>query len=788
MMVGITLIPWLLLASVLLIVIYNMSIRMNTEKLEAMLLLKAGSLLRYSEGYAGQTTIVAGRDEVRALLELTDTGQAGTPDYERALEAAAEEISLQTQYFKTIEGMYLLDRGGAFIEDLGKAPEGLGIAESGLLSAAAAKPGSPAYALLPDGAGGAEPFCIVAVADADGPVAGYVLTRISAAFFESLSANMLPGASFLLLSDKEGRALRGGDRFPADEELPGFIRAIGDAQGETGQLRMDLNGEAVLVGYRRVGPTGWTLSAGMPASVIWGSIWVPMVMLAGVILTLGVASFVIGTVYARRILSPINDIIRCLDRFRAGKFDVACDIDSYEEFRQLSDAFNEMARYLERTTGELLATQVHYKNLLDSSNDATWGLTPFSQEVHLSIPQAWREKYGSGLKIDTVVRPEEMLHPHDLEAFRSLERRAVSRPFTQYTMEVKLLIHTERAIWVLIRGMTIYDAHQKLQLIGTMVDINQSKELELRLAENEAKYRFALASMTDILYEINFTGDELIVDSGNWQSRFDFPVFRSYRQTREELLSYVSPDQAEDVRDFTASLQQRLSETGEKQFVEYQLKSKEGGYIWVSEAIVATKWEDGVAIRAIGHISDINDRKQREVDALYKARHDSLTGAYNNRTVVSEITRCLTEFPDKRQALMVIDIDDFKLFNDTYGHAVGDDVLRRVTDALWRDRKGTDFVGRMGGDEFLLYAVDYQEQSTIDKICNGVLDDLHRGLEVGGEHVPITLSIGVAMFPEDGETYRELFNKADAALYQAKRRGKNCYVVYSEDAGARSGD
>lgn len=493
-----------------------------------------------------------------------------------------------------------------------------------------------------------------------------------------------------------------------------------------------------------------------------------------------------GTVFGiRRQLRPFDSILAAVNRFRSGRFDEACSVDADNEFGDLCDAFNDMAAYIRNTTDSLLSTQIYYKNLLDSSNDITWEMVPQSEVLCLTIPRAWQEKYGQDMHIlSGNVSPEGTMRKDDLAGFRSLRERAAAEPFVQYTMELPLRIGTQeepRLVWVLMRAMAIYDQDEHLKIIGTMVDINERKQLELQLAENEEKYRFVLESMTNILYEIDFMKEEGIVLAGDLRTIIDTATDRVDAHSVSVFLNVIHPDHRDKFQRFHNNLRTRLTgDERQRQTVEYRVRNAEGHYIWVAETVVATKRDGRLPLRAIGHISNIDERKRREIDAVFKARHDGLTGTYNNRSTVSEINRCLRAFPQKTQVMALIDIDDFKQFNDTYGHSVGDQVLLHVAHVLRDGRMGSDFVGRMGGDEFLLYLVGCESEHALRNIFKSILEGVREGITVTGEQVPITLSIGIASYPADGKTYNELFNKADAAMYEAKRHGKNTFVIYGE--------
>lgn len=158
----------------------------------------------------------------------------------------------------------------------------------------------------------------------------------------------------------------------------------------------------------------------------------------------------------------------------------------------------------------------------------------------------------------------------------------------------------------------------------------------------------------------------------------------------------------------------------------------------------------------------------------HQAEYDSMTELLNH----GSFDRLLKIYKDGDSpfALHIIDIDDFKHFNDTYGHAVGDDVLRKVASALTRTFRSIDYICRIGGDEFAVIMVDMPEK--LMYVVDEKMNQLKKILSVAEDNIPpVTLSIGVA-FSDSIPSDKDIFNTADAALYQVKENGKNNYKIY----------
>lgn len=184
-----------------------------------------------------------------------------------------------------------------------------------------------------------------------------------------------------------------------------------------------------------------------------------------------------------------------------------------------------------------------------------------------------------------------------------------------------------------------------------------------------------------------------------------------------------------------------------------------------------------------GILYDVTQRIGREQDARFEADHDTLTGLCNRRSGERNINQVIHAPANSGSSsvVLLIDLDGFKPINDTHGHDAGDIVLVEVSKRLTNIVRGSDVVARWGGDEFLIAlhkTVDLDAQS-LDIICQKILDQLLLPIELqSGSSCTIGGSIGVARYPQDGQTLDQLIELADAAMYHAKNNGKNRFVLH----------
>ena len=222
----------------------------------------------------------------------------------------------------------------------------------------------------------------------------------------------------------------------------------------------------------------------------------------------------------------------------------------------------------------------------------------------------------------------------------------------------------------------------------------------------------------------------------------------------------------------------------------------------VHHQVEIEKRGDGSPWALTGTVQDITQRQQAEERIRYLAYHDQLTG-FANRILFRELVeKALAVAARQRSkcALMLLDVDDFKRINDSYGHSAGDIVLKEFAERLRRCLRDSDTVARksqlpndepvnlsrLGGDEFTILLNGIESAETAAFVAQRIVNAMVTPLYVDGREVHVTTSIGIACFPQDGHDVDSLIRHADAAMYAAKRQGKNLYSMYMPEATAKT--
>ena len=204
--------------------------------------------------------------------------------------------------------------------------------------------------------------------------------------------------------------------------------------------------------------------------------------------------------------------------------------------------------------------------------------------------------------------------------------------------------------------------------------------------------------------------------------------------------------------------------------------------------------------QAIAMVRDITERKLAEEQIAYLAYHDSLTGLPNTRLFKDRLSQGVEQARrnDKMMAVLFLDLDRFKLINDTMGHDVGDQLLQVIAERLMEAVRRTDAiamntiaamstsVARLGGDEFTIMLEDISGTQAVSRICERLIEQVSRPLELRGQEVYTSVSIGIAIYPHDGDSVDVLLKNADVAMYHAKAHGRNNYQFFTESMNQAS--
>lgn len=214
---------------------------------------------------------------------------------------------------------------------------------------------------------------------------------------------------------------------------------------------------------------------------------------------------------------------------------------------------------------------------------------------------------------------------------------------------------------------------------------------------------------------------------------------------------------------------------------EYRFKAMDGTYRWIHDQITLIRDKDGRPEKIVGSWLDITERKEYE-DRIQKwAYYDNLTSLPNRRMFFDRFKQIIPRM--KRQkllaAILFLDLNDFKIVNDTLGHDPGDLLLQEIANRFTQCVRTSDTVARIGGDEFAILLPEIAKVEDIAKLIKRIFTALEVPIEIKGHNLSVTISVGISLFPADGEDAETLLKKADLAMYRVKGKKENSFQFYT---------
>jgi diguanylate cyclase (GGDEF)-like protein/PAS domain S-box-containing protein len=324
-------------------------------------------------------------------------------------------------------------------------------------------------------------------------------------------------------------------------------------------------------------------------------------------------------------------------------------------------------------------------------------------------------------------------------------------------------------------------------LVKTELDVNllarviryaiERKRVEGELRESEERYTLAIQGANDGLWDWVLDSNHIYF-SPRWKEMLGY-LPDEIVDRPDEWLNRIHPD---DIQDVQLALSAHLEGLHTHFENEHRLQRKDGSYIWVLIRGVAVRDKKGKPYRMAGSLSDISIRKQTEERLLYDALHDALTGLPNRTMFMDRLGHAVKRFKrnhDSRFAVLFLDLDRFKVINDSLGHPFGDQLLKIVANSLTKCLRTSDSAARLGGDEFAILLEDISSISDAVVISERIQQTLQNPFEFKEHKVVISTSIGIVLSDTKYEIPEDILRDADIAMYHAKLLGKACHVLFN---------
>ncbi len=317
--------------------------------------------------------------------------------------------------------------------------------------------------------------------------------------------------------------------------------------------------------------------------------------------------------------------------------------------------------------------------------------------------------------------------------------------------------------------------HLSRHVAEVTTHLDKQNTLNATILEREAQFRAAFESASVGALLVSTTGK---IIQTNEAIRTMLAIDNSGADG-SEFIQFIKPEYRDA---FLLELARLANDSRGSVSLDFEMTREDGGSIWVTWSSSMIPGLDGTP-HFLFHISDISEKKRAEEQLLHDAFHDALTGLSNRALFIDRLDvafRRSSRKIDSYFAVVYLDLDRFKLVNDTFGHLLGDELLQQIASRLTSVFRETDTVARLGGDEFAMIVDDVTTEE-ISGFVERAVSELSETYTVDGRKIDATFSIGIAVWNRDYERFEHILRDADTALYQAKRRGRAQWVVFEPE-------
>lgn len=329
-------------------------------------------------------------------------------------------------------------------------------------------------------------------------------------------------------------------------------------------------------------------------------------------------------------------------------------------------------------------------------------------------------------------------------------------------------------IWVLVKAKLVdFIESEHPVFLAIVQDITNRKQAEYENAVNLERYRILEATSNAVTFEYDIPDDIMTFSYSGGRADSANRSISNYAEVSKRT-KIVYPD---DAAKFYAALKKAGKKPVSCMTLDYRSTIiDQNSYRWVRTCYSSVADASGKVIKVLGRTQDIDDEKREHHRMTQLVEIDSTTGLLNKLATTNHIQRLIGEKTSAKSFFIMIDIDDFKAFNDTYGHSFGDEVLRAVGKTL-STKFRNNIIGRFGGDEFIVFARAVSESVVVDKFEDFL--KIVGATEIGGKQYEIKCSIGIAWSDRSDIDYSRYFDEADEQLYKAKKAGK-CRICHKK--------
>lgn len=423
----------------------------------------------------------------------------------------------------------------------------------------------------------------------------------------------------------------------------------------------------------------------------------------------------------------------------------------------------------------LIKTSAHLSCLVNTIPDLVW--MKDKEGTYLACNHAF-EKFFGATEHEIIGKTDyDFVDPTLADFFRKKDKEAIKKKDIITNEEV--IVYKDTGVTGLLetRKVPLYSSDGQVHgVLGIAKDITEQHKLQEQLKQSEMRLKEAQKIAKIGSWELKFPELRLHVSDELYHLLKIVPSKRE--ASFDHFLNIVHPDDRQNVEElYHSSLKNKTPYEAIHRII------LNDGHIKYIHSRAKTFYDAlGKPLHSIGTLQDITEQKQIEKKVEFLAHHDPLTGLPNRTLVMDRVEQAIA-FAKRKQtqiALIFVDMDEFKTINDSLGHSMGDTLLKAVASRLQENLRETDTISRQGGDEFLIVIPDIKNIEDTLITANKLLSSFKQPFYLGEHTLSSSISIGIAMYPNDGDTFEMLLRNADTAMYKAKEAGGNDYCFFDE--------
>lgn len=459
--------------------------------------------------------------------------------------------------------------------------------------------------------------------------------------------------------------------------------------------------------------------------------------------------------------------------------------DNNGEIIGILGVFRDITRQKEAEAA-LKASEEKYRLITENTSDVLWVLN-FSTHHFTYLSPSVRQLWGYSEEDALRLTLEDVMTPESLKSVNEQIAKTmpvfIKKPDSRqrYMNQVQQICQNGDIIWVEYLASYQYDDQGEIIAVGVSRNIDERMKAEQALKASEEKYRMIAENTSDAIWLYNLDQDRFTYYSPSVQQLRGITVEEAFA---EKILETVAPEFRDSIAERISDARSNLldhPESARREIMELRQPTRAGTYIWV-EVSARLRFNDQKEIEILGVSRNIEERKKAENEIRYLGYHDQMTGLFNRHYFETIITEEMdrSDRYGEPLSLLLLDLDHFKTVNDTWGHPVGDDLLKRTAKVIEKTIRDSDILVRFGGEEFIVLLPQTAHDGVIkaaEKIRIAVENEKH---PVAGMR---TVSIGVAQ-RMNNESFRHWYRRVDDALYLAKESGRNRVVASDENKSA----